>query len=66
MLPLALKGAATRHHGADGVVWRRAVVNDCDTLADEITDSVRQFVVANTPPDVAGQVLGVAHRFRLG
>ena len=64
-LSLALKDAATRHHGAAGVVWLRAVVNDRDKLADEITDGVRQFVAENTPPDAAGQVLRVAQRFGL-
>ncbi len=64
-LSLAQKDAATRHHGAAGVVWLRAIVNDRDKLADIITGSVRQFVAENTPPDAAGQVLRVAQRFGL-
>jgi uncharacterized protein (DUF927 family) len=64
-LSLALKDAATRHHGAAGLVWLRAVVNDRDKLADIITGCVRQFVAENTPPDAAGQVLRVAQRFGL-
>jgi uncharacterized protein (DUF927 family) len=64
-LALALKDAATRHHGAAGVVWLRAVVNDRDKLADIITGGVRQFVAQNTPPGAAGQVLRVAQRFGL-
>ena len=64
-LSLALKDAATRHHGVAGVVWLRAVVNDRDKLADIITGCVRQFVAENTPPDAAGQVLRVAQRFGL-
>ena len=64
-LSLALKDAATRHHGAAGVVWLRAVVNDRDRLPDLITGGVRQFVAENTPPDAAGQVLRVAQRFGL-
>ncbi len=43
-LSLALKDAATRHHGVAGLVWLRAVVNDRDKLADIITGGVRQFV----------------------
>ena len=64
-LSLALKDAATRHHGVAGLVWLRAVVNDRDKLADIITGCVRQFVAENTPPDAAGQVLRVAQRFGL-
>jgi uncharacterized protein (DUF927 family) len=64
-LSLALKDAATRHHGAAGLVWLRAVVNDRDKLADIITGGVRQFVAENTPQDAAGQVLRVAQRFGL-
>jgi uncharacterized protein (DUF927 family) len=64
-LSLALKDAATRHHGVAGLVWLRAVVNDRDKLADNITGGVRQFVAENTPPDAAGQVLRVAQRFGL-
>ena len=64
-LSLALKDAATRHHGVAGLVWLRAVVNDRDKLADNITGGVRQFVAQNTPPDAAGQVLRVAQRFGL-
>jgi putative DNA primase/helicase len=64
-LSLALKDAATRHHGAAGVAWLRAIVNDRDKLADLITGGVRQFVAENTPPDAAGQVLRVAQRFGL-
>jgi hypothetical protein len=63
-LSLALKDAATRHHGAVGVVWLRAIVQDRDKLADIITGGVRQFVAENTPPDAAGQVLRVAQRMR--
>ncbi len=64
-LSLALKDAATRHHGVAGLVWLRAVVNDRDKLADNISGGVRQFVAQNTPPDAAGQVLRVAQRFGL-
>ena len=64
-LSLALKDAATRHHGAAGVAWLRAVVNDRDRLVDHIPDGVRQFVAENTPPEAAGQVLRVAQRFGL-
>ena len=64
-LSLALKDAATRHHGAAGVVWLRAIVNDRDKLADFITGGVRQFVAENAPVGAAGQVLRVAQRFGL-
>ena len=64
-LSLALKDAATRHHGAAGVVWLRAIVQDRDKLADIITGGVRQFVAENTPPGAAGQLLRVAQRFGL-
>ena len=43
-LALALKDAATRHHGAASVALLRAIVDDRDKLADIITDGVRQFV----------------------
>jgi len=64
-LSLALKDAATRHHGAAGVAWLRAIVNDRDKLADFITGGVRQFVDDNAPAGAAGQVLRVAQRFGL-
>ncbi len=64
-LSLALKDAAMRHHGAAGVVWLRAIVNDRDKLADLITGGVRQFVAENSPAGAAGQVLRVAQRFGL-
>jgi len=64
-LSLALKDAATRHHGTAGVVWLRAIVKDRDKLADRITNGMRQFVARNTPPDAVGQVLRVAQRFGL-
>lgn len=64
-LSLALKDAAARHHGAAGVTWLRAIVNDRDKLADLITDGVRQFVAGNAPAGAAGQVLRVAQRFGL-
>ncbi len=64
-LSLALKDAATRHHGVAGLVWLGAVVNDREKLTDNITGGVRQFVAENTPPDAAGQVLRVAQRFGL-
>ena len=64
-LSLALKDAPTRHHGAAGVVWLRAIVNDRDKLTDLITGGLLQFVAENTPPAAAGQVLRVAQRFGL-
>lgn len=64
-LSLALKDAATRHHGAAGVAWLRAIVNDRGKLADFITGGVRQFVTENAPASAAGQVLRVAQRFGL-
>ena len=62
-LSLALKDAATRHHGATGVAWLRAIVNDRDKLADFITGGVRQFSAENAPAGAAGQVQRVAQRF---
>ena len=64
-LSLALKDAATRHHGATGVAWLRAIVNDRDKLADFITGGVRQFSAENAPAGAAGQVQRVAQRFGL-
>ncbi len=64
-LSLALKDSATRHHGAAGVAWLRAIVNDRDKLANLITGGVRQFVAENAPAGAAGQVLRVAQRFGL-
>ena len=64
-LSMAVKDAATRHHGAAGVAWLRAIVNDRDKLADFISDGVRQFVAENAPAGAAGQVLRVAQRFGL-
>jgi uncharacterized protein (DUF927 family) len=64
-LSLAVKDAATRHHGAAGVAWLRFIVNDRDKLADFITSGVRQFVAENVPAGAAGQVLRVAQRFGL-
>jgi uncharacterized protein (DUF927 family)/phage/plasmid primase-like uncharacterized protein len=64
-LSLALKDAAIRHHGAAGVAWLRAIVNDRDKLPDFVAGGVRQFVAANAPAGAAGQVLRVAQRFGL-
>lgn len=64
-LSLALKDAATRHHGAVGVAWLRAIVQDRDELVDLITDGMRQFVAESAPAGAAGQVLRVARRFGL-
>jgi uncharacterized protein (DUF927 family)/phage/plasmid primase-like uncharacterized protein len=64
-LSLAVKDAATRHHGAAGVAWLRAIVNDRDKLVDFIGDGVGQFVAENAPSGAAGQVLRVAQRFGL-
>jgi len=64
-LSLALKDAATRHHGAAGAAWLRAIVNDRDKLADLIANGMRQFVAEEAPVGAAGQVLRVAQRFGL-
>jgi len=64
-LALAVKDAATRYHGAAGMAWLRAVVNDRDKLTGLIADGVRQFVTEHAPIDAAGQVLRVARRFAL-
>lgn len=64
-LALALKDAATRHHGAVGMAWLHHIVTDCPKLADFISDGIQQFVSENVPSDAAGQVLRVARRFAL-
>jgi uncharacterized protein (DUF927 family) len=64
-LALAIKDAATLHHGAAGVAWLRAVVHDRDMLAATIADGVRQFVKEHAPDGAVGQVLRVAQRFGL-
>ena len=64
-LSLAIKDAATRHHGAAGVAWLRAIVADRDKLADIITGGVRQFIAENAPAGASGQVQRVAQRFGL-
>lgn len=64
-LALALKDAATRHHGAAGMAWLHYIVTDRPKLADFISDGIQQFVAENVPTDAAGQVLRVARRFAL-
>lgn len=64
-LALAIKDAATRHHGAIGLEWLRRIVADRPRLADIIADGIRQFVGEVALTDAAGQVLRVARRFAL-
>ncbi|MEY4749697.1 MAG: hypothetical protein RIQ60_1911 [Pseudomonadota bacterium] len=64
-LSLALKDAATQHHGAVGVAWLHAVVRDRAELADQAGALVREFVSDNTRADAPGQVVRVARRFGL-
>ena len=64
-LSLALKDAATLHHGAAGVAWLRTIVADRAKLVDVITDGMRQFVAENVLAGATGQVLRVARRFGL-
>ncbi len=64
-LSLALKDAAAQYHGAAGVAWLHAIVNDREKLATLISDGVRQFVAENTPAGAPGQVMRVAQRFGL-
>lgn len=64
-LSQALKDAATRHHGAAGVAWLRAIVIDRAKLVDLITGGVRQFITESAPAGAPGQVLRVAQRFGL-
>jgi uncharacterized protein (DUF927 family)/phage/plasmid primase-like uncharacterized protein len=64
-LALAIKDAANRFHGAVGLAWLRHIVADRPTLADDISDGIRQFVSSSAPANAAGQVLRVARRFAL-
>ncbi|SFV15501.1 DUF927 domain-containing protein [Pseudoduganella namucuonensis] len=64
-LALAVKDAAIRCHGAVGVAWLRCIVADRATLADDMADGIKSFVVEAVPKDAAGQVLRVARRFAL-
>ncbi len=64
-LSLALKDAATRHHGAAGVEWLRDIVKDYDKLPGIIKEGARKFVADNAPAAAGGQVLRVAQRFGL-
>ena len=64
-LAVALKDAASRHHGAVGAAWLHFLVADRAKLADVIADGVRQFVGEYAPKDAAGQVERVARRFGL-
>lgn len=64
-LSLALKDAATLHHGAVGVAWLRLVVRDRAALADRAGDLVRKFVTKHTQAGTSGQVIRVARRFAL-
>ncbi len=62
---LAIKDAASRHHGAVGVAWLRRVVQHRATLADEVAALVREFVDRHTDAGASGQVIRVARRFAL-
>ncbi|MFM2059476.1 MAG: hypothetical protein RLY71_3861 [Pseudomonadota bacterium] len=64
-LSLALKDAATQHHGTVGVAWLHAVADDRATLAEQAGALVREFVADHTREDAPGQVLRVARRFGL-
>jgi len=64
-MALAIKDAATRHHGAVGIEWLRRIVADRANLADFLHSGMAQFVEAVTPTGAAGQVQRVARRFAL-
>ncbi|PWF55094.1 DUF927 domain-containing protein [Massilia glaciei] len=64
-LALAVKDAATRHHGAVGLAWLHCIVADRAALADEIATGIKSFVEDAAPKEAAGQVLRVARRFAL-
>jgi uncharacterized protein (DUF927 family)/phage/plasmid primase-like uncharacterized protein len=64
-LALAVKDAATKHHGAVGVAWLRAIVAERPKLADLIADGIGQFVEEYVPKGASGQVIRVARRFAL-
>jgi uncharacterized protein (DUF927 family) len=64
-LVLALKDAATKHHGAVGVAWLHKVVGDRPELAALITKGVKDFVAKHAPAGASGQVVRVARRFGL-
>lgn len=64
-LSLALKDAASQHHGAVGVEWLRRVVAHRADLAERAGELVREFVAEHTRADSPGQVIRVARRFGL-
>lgn len=64
-LALAVKDAATRHHGAVGLAWLHCIVADRAVLADELATGIKSFVEDVAPKEAAGQVLRVARRFAL-
>ena len=61
----AVKGAASRYHGAVGAEWLRLVVRDKAKLDTVLRDGIRQFVAEFVPKGAAGQVERVARRFGL-
>lgn len=62
---LALKDAASAHHGAAGVEWLRCIVQDRAAIAGMAGNALAQFVQEVCPPQVSGQVQRVARRFAL-
>ncbi|MEF9385060.1 DUF927 domain-containing protein [Ralstonia solanacearum species complex bacterium KE056] len=64
-MALAIKDAATQHHGAVGIEWLRRIVDDRRNLADFLHGGMAQFVAGVLPAGAAGQVQRVARRFAL-
>lgn len=62
---LALKDAASAHHGAAGMEWLRCIVQDRADIAGMASGALAQFVQTVCPPQVSGQVQRVARRFAL-
>jgi uncharacterized protein (DUF927 family) len=62
---LAIRDAATRHHGVVGVEWIKRLVADRTKVAELVAEGLKRFVQSVCPLSAEGQVIRVARRFGL-
>ncbi|STX39011.1 DUF927 domain-containing protein [Legionella feeleii] len=64
-LALTLNEFTSKHYGAVGVEWLKAIVKDHPQLPKALMQSIDTFVSKCTNPSMSGQIMRVARRFAL-
>ncbi|HHF7348584.1 TPA: DUF927 domain-containing protein [Legionella feeleii] len=64
-LALALNELTSKHYGAVGGEWLKAIVKDRPQLPKALMQSIDTFVGKCTNPSMSGQIMRVARRFAL-